>query len=174
MDSGKGGPPESGAKAGVPSTCSLDGPAAEDPSCSNSAKGRFLKLFCEGESCMEGRMGSPWSNLVRAKSSSHPSPLSVSLPSPSLTDLICCCRSSILFSRSSTLLSVFFCLFRLGAEMTQLRPAFAHLLQRPPSGSGSHFTFKFLHASQARDRLKSVASVGEVGKGSCICGFLGS
>src|SRR5271163_1402661 len=64
-------------------------------------------------------------------------------------------RALILFSNSSTRLSDFFCLLRLGAVTTQLRFAFAHLLQGPSGlvGSGSQRTFSPRQASHALDRF---------------------
>jgi len=67
-------------------------------------------------------------------------------------------KASIFFSSSATLLSVFFCLFRLGAVTTQFRLAFAHLLQGRLGSSWSHRTLSPRQASQALDRFGSFGS----------------
>ena len=81
---------------------------------------------------------------------------SLPLTLPSLVACKLAVRASIFLSSSATLLSVFFCLFRLGAVMTHLRFAFRHLLQGPVPGSGSHLTLSPRHASQALGRLVSL------------------
>src|ERR1700712_3660669 len=85
-------------------------------------------------------------------------------------------RASIFFSSSATRLSVFFCVFLLGAVTMHVLLAFAHLLQDPVGwlSSGSHLTLSCRHASQARGRFMSLGSCG-FAEGlpssglSCVC-----
>lgn len=74
-------------------------------------------------------------------------------------DLACnvAVKASIFFSKSATRLSVFFCLFLVGAVTTQFLPAFRHRLHGCVSslGSGSQRTLSPLQASHARAFLAS-------------------
>lgn len=103
-----------------------------------------------------GRLELPSRDSIFGVSPSPYPSSSLPLTLPSLVACRLAVRASIFLSNSATLLSVFFCLFRLGAVITQLRFAFLHLLQGPVPGSGSHLTFSPRHASQALGRLVSL------------------
>ena len=88
-------------------------------------------------------------------------------------------RASIFFSSSATLLSVFFCRFRLGAVTIHCLPALPHLLQvfGLLTSSNSHLTLRPRHASHARGRFMSSGFAGSpLGLWSsaglsCVVGF---
>src|SRR5256885_9060148 len=85
-----------------------------------------------------------------------PSP---SWPALAIKDAV---NASIFFSNSATRLSVFFWRFRLGAVTIHCLFAFAHLLHEPVGlfSSGSQRTLSCRHASQARERFRSLGSDG--------------